>query len=66
MGKKESVMVSPAEVVRMRAAAGLTQRDAATLVGVHETTWQRWELGTVKRIRRATLAPVALAAKRQR
>lgn len=66
MKKKESIFVSPAEVLRMRTAARLTQKAAALLVGVHEVTWQRWELGAVKKVRRATLEPVTAAAKRQR
>ena len=65
--RKLSKFIGPAEVLKVRTAAGLTQRQAGALVDVHETTWQRWELGLVKRVRRSTLDPiVALAAKRMK
>ena len=62
--RKLSKFIGAAEVLKLRTAASLTQKGAAALVDVHEVTWQRWELGLVKRVRRSTLDPiVALAAK---
>ncbi len=60
--KKSSTTATAAEVLRIRQNAGLTQKEAAALVEVHEVTWQRWEAGTVKRLRRRLLVPVVAAA----
>jgi transcriptional regulator with XRE-family HTH domain len=43
------------EVLRLRIDRGLTQKEAAEIAGVHEVSWQRWEAGMVKRIRRKQL-----------
>lgn len=37
--------MTPAEVKSLRKAAGLTQQEAADLVGRELRTWQRWEEG---------------------
>lgn len=39
---------APDTIREARHNAGLTQPQAAKVVGVHWTTWQRWELGTRK------------------
>jgi len=39
-------MPKPAEIIAARKAAKLTQQEAANIVGVHSTSWQRWEYGT--------------------
>lgn len=43
--------------------AGLTQKDAAALCGVDERTYQRWELGEVKRLRAVYLEQLGNAAR---
>jgi transcriptional regulator with XRE-family HTH domain len=57
--------VTPAEVVRARKAAGLTQKQAGETASVDERTWQRWELGEVSRVRRSAIQPVIDVAKRK-
>ena len=37
------LLMTPAEVKSLRQAAGLTQKQAAALVGVSMRTWQSWE-----------------------
>lgn len=39
---------SPAEIAQARAAAGLTQRQAAALVHGTEAAWRSWESGLRK------------------
>lgn len=38
-------MPSPAEIKEARVAAGLTQTQAAALVGVQPRAWRYWEVG---------------------
>lgn len=38
----------PAEILRARKAAGLTQTDAATLIHASMRAWQQWEAGERK------------------
>lgn len=40
-------MPSPMEIKEARHRAGLTQSQAAALVGGSRRTWQNWELGVV-------------------
>ena len=42
------VEMKPAEIKQARQAAGLTQTEAAKLVGVALRTWQHWEGGDRK------------------
>lgn len=43
-------MISPSPMtLRLtRTAAGLSQRQAANLIGVHINSWHRWEAGITK------------------
>ncbi|MFT8921094.1 helix-turn-helix domain-containing protein [Acetobacter sp.] len=41
----ESAQITADEARAARKEAGLTQQQSADLLGVHLTTWQRWEYG---------------------
>jgi DNA-binding transcriptional regulator YiaG len=55
--------VTPQQLRRAREARGLTQKEAAVLLEVHERTYQAWEEGAVKKIRGAYLALLSAAKK---
>ena len=42
---RDAQCYTPADLVAYRAAAGLTQAQAAMLVGRTRRNWQQWELG---------------------
>lgn len=39
---------APLTIRLTRTAAGLSQRQAANLIGVHVNSWHRWEAGITK------------------
>lgn len=42
---------TPEEILKLRAGAGLTQRQAGALVYTSERQWQRWESGETRMLR---------------
>ena len=57
--------VTPGQLRAARERAGLTQKEAAALCGVDERTYQRWELGEVKRLRSVYLERIGSAPKKR-
>lgn len=52
--KKLKTTVNPEEVRAAREKTGLTQKQAAALLGYHRRAWQNWEsTGDSRRMRRA-------------
>jgi transcriptional regulator with XRE-family HTH domain len=60
---KRTTPVTPAQIVAAREAAGLTQRQAAELLGVSRATMQNYERGTTA-MPAAFLAVLAAAARK--
>ncbi len=56
--------MTPAEIQRTRKRLGLTQRQFAHLVGVHETTVAKWEAG-MQPIRKTHATLIRLIAERE-
>jgi DNA-binding transcriptional regulator YiaG len=55
MSKPISPLCTPAEIRAARIKFDLSQKEAGQILGVDETTIQRWESGETKKIRRAQL-----------
>jgi len=55
------------DVLQARKSRGLTQKQAAAICEVHETTWQLWERGITKKVRwRLLQAVLDLPRKKKR